>query len=766
MRYRGPDGGPGAKTSVGDNSRVGKLFITRGSKASRPVKNDGILSVGFLNLGMVDSMVKSKKFMKDHHPRFEQGIIDSFLNHCLHGLFLSELGGISQEQKDLTLQVQRTPIDVDFRGNKHIPFDSVQQWLMSIASKVQAKLKEKNSSDEQPAADPSFEVKTEGHYSALIRTDCLILESYAFIERLDPHQYHRNAQVFQLRRNTTEWSRSVKVANVHSSTRGRLSLTCKENVLCTLIKACGGVQHGSSQPNAWIIGGDLNMGLQHMAITAEKFQPADEIGEYGKNIQVAMSKKMENRHGDLALIQGLISFHEESTVGVDFQPRSSDAHNLVVVHCRQPAKACTDSAEQPGSNSSNRASQSASSSSEPMLGNLPSPWNLLSDSPSNRQDATLQNHSADLEKTDSEGANKSNSESEPDFGEAENESDSESGTPTEGADDNEDTDHGSRAASPSPGSRNQSPSRSRSRSPRDSVVQPIDSRTPRADMLLSSLPDENDFEELAKLLWPAWHTFPAVGTIRSPGDPDIELHPNPQISSKNKLEYFLHTIEYWREREIQYQRYNGEIPWDMPASQVKLSKDQFNRCKKNWMVYFMQHESEPRSRHIYYCLMEKRNQRGINQDIHQLMRRIFNAYLHESIGVPQVALTLLLVGATPENLRHALAEWLNHRNSSSHENAVRKSQEKSKEEKKLKKAAHEARSACKRAEKIARRVRNNNNIWWRLSHEERELWKAHQDGSLEEARNRADEKFNRSVTHSDSAMGCMLSAMDVSVQGF
>ena len=99
-------------------------------------------------------------------------------------------------------------------------------------------------------------------------------------------------------------------------------------------------------------------------------------------------------------------------------------------------------------------------------------------------------------------------------------------------------------------------------------------------MLLSSLPDESDFEELAKLLWPAWHTFPAVGTIRSPGDPDTELHPNPQISSKNKLESFLHTIEYWRGKEIQEQRYNGEIPWNMPASQVKLSKDQFNRCRK------------------------------------------------------------------------------------------------------------------------------------------------------------------------------------------
>ena len=80
--------------------------------------------------------------MDNHHTRFEQGIINAFLNHCLHGLFLSELGGVSQEQKDLTLQVQPTPIDADFKSNQNIPFDSVQQW--SIASNVQDKLKEKN----------------------------------------------------------------------------------------------------------------------------------------------------------------------------------------------------------------------------------------------------------------------------------------------------------------------------------------------------------------------------------------------------------------------------------------------------------------------------------------------------------------------------------------------------------------------------------------------------------------------------------------------
>ena len=187
MKYRAPDVGSGEKTSVGEARRVGNLFITKNLKAGTPVKNDGILSVGFLNLGLMNSMVKCKKFMQTHHHRFEQGIINAFLNHCLHGLFLSELGGVSQEQKDLTLQVQPTPIDADFKSNQNIPFDSVQQWLMSIASNVQAKLKEKNRSVEQPAANPLFEVKTEGHYSALIRKDCLVVESYGFKEQLDPH---------------------------------------------------------------------------------------------------------------------------------------------------------------------------------------------------------------------------------------------------------------------------------------------------------------------------------------------------------------------------------------------------------------------------------------------------------------------------------------------------------------------------------------------------------------------------------------------------
>ena len=285
-------------------------------------------------------------------------------------------------------------------------------------------------------------------------------------------------------------------------------------------------------------------------------------------------------------------------------------------------------------------------------------------------------------------------------------------------------------------------------------------------MLLSSLPDERDCWELTKKLWPPWHTCPAVGTICSPGDPDTVLYPNPQISSKNKLESCLREIEYWREKEIQEQRNTGEIPWNVPASQVKLSKDQFNRCKKRWMVHFMENESNERTRQLYYWLMENTHLRGKNQDIHQHLRRTFNAYLHEAMGVPQVALTLLMVGATPENLRHVLDEWLNHKTSSSHDNALRKSAKKSKRERQLKKAVQEARYACRRAEKIVQWVHDNRNVWWRLSPEERELWYAHKAGRLQEARRRADEEFNRSVDKSDSAVGCMLSAMNVSVQGF
>ena len=180
----------------------------------------------------------------------------------------------------------------------------------------------------------------------------------------------------------------------------------------------------------------------------------------------------------------------------------------------------------------------------------------------------------------------------------------------------------------------------------------------------------------------------------------------------------------------------------------------------------MENESNERTRQLYYWLMESTDLRGKNQDIHQHLRRTFNAYLHEAMGVPQVALALLHVGATPQNLRHVLDEWLNHKTSSSHDNALRKSAKKSKRQWQLKKAAQEARYACRRAEKIVRWVHDNRNVWWRLSPEERELWYAHQAGRLQEARRRADEEFNRSVDKSDSAVGCMLSAMNVSVQGF
>ena len=290
--------------------------------------------------------------------------------------------------------------------------------------------------------------------------------------------------------------------------------------------------------------------------------------------------------------------------------------------------------------------------------------------------------------------------------------------------------------------------------------------TPALRELICSCPAclMSDCEELTKLLWPPWHTFPAVGTIRSPGDPDIVLYPSPRISSKSNLEFVLQKIEYWREQEIQEQRYTRAIPWNTPSSVVTLSKDEINRCKQNWMEDFMEYESNEHTRKHYYYLMRNRHKKGVGQQIHQHLRSSFNAYLHQTLGAPQVASALLHVGATPQNLRHVLHAWVDHKRSSSYRNAVRKSEQKTRQQIELKAAAHQARLACRRAEMIVRWVDADWNSWWRRSDEDCKLWYAHRAGHLQETRRLANEEFNRSVDQSDSAVGCMLSAMNVPVQ--
>jgi hypothetical protein len=121
-----------------------------------------------------------------------------------------------------------------------------------------------------------------------------------------------------------------------SSERHKLTQKMKSDILRTLLHRV---------PPPFIIGGDLNMGYISMSLIASDLERAQKSQE---KHHIVSSLEHGAFHGDLALVRGMRTEHEDTLIGHRFKPAASDAHDVVIVNAFLPiSRAASSQSPQP-----------------------------------------------------------------------------------------------------------------------------------------------------------------------------------------------------------------------------------------------------------------------------------------------------------------------------------------------------------------------------------------------------------------------------------
>ena len=114
-----------------------------------------------------------------------------------------------------------------------------------------------------------------------------------------------------------------------------------------------------------IWGGDFNAHRTQLTTFTEVFDNRDADLQ---SLQIVFSHPIREAHGDVALVRGLLTFQENSSVGKSFQG-ASDAHDVVLVPVRVPSK----DAQAAATAASSSAAQPAATVGQPAEATKPMP---------------------------------------------------------------------------------------------------------------------------------------------------------------------------------------------------------------------------------------------------------------------------------------------------------------------------------------------------------------------------------------------------------
>ena len=279
--------------------------------------DDAVLRAAFYTVGLQQNALDSRRaeVAIAFCQRWARDITDAFQLHRLDVLCLCDLGEHG----------------VGLQGCAHLGCHTQEELFLQITTMVADALR-----GDAPELAAQIQLVSGEHasYAAFERRGSMLaVEEVVFHKGLDSGPAWR-ADRTMLVLHCTWMNQPVKITCCHcpASTKRPWDCNVRASVLPTIFRLAGLAPFedwsgGASEPAAWILGGDLNLGVNAIRNEIEPYQPRESDEHM---VQIVQDDALLRHHGDMALVQHMRAFRIASMIGKSYGG-ISDAHNMVVV---------------------------------------------------------------------------------------------------------------------------------------------------------------------------------------------------------------------------------------------------------------------------------------------------------------------------------------------------------------------------------------------------------------------------------------------------